>query len=59
MMPRRGINPDRETWNLKVSSVVVRTRMDAIRDAIERDKGRDVTYTEVLEELCAQWERTA
>ena len=55
-MPRRGINPDRETWNAKLP-MPLRPRMDRIRGAMERDKGRDVTWGEVLEALCEQWDR--
>ena len=52
-MPRRGISPDRDTWNLKLP-YPLRARMDPIRDALERDKGRDVTFAEVLEYLLDQ-----
>jgi hypothetical protein len=43
---------------MKISSLIVRTRIDSIRDEIARELGRDPTYTEVLEAMCSQWERT-
>ena len=54
-MPRKGINPDRDTWQAKLP-IPLRARMESIKFHLEADAGRQVMWSEVFEYLVEQEE---